>query len=387
MAFSGRFSYFYKKNLKAIDDFLHVSLKERETNQSIRSLKPESLLIDFCSNDYLGFARSSELKTNFEREFGKYPGYFLGSTGSRLLAGNSQFTEDLESEIAGFHHAQASLLFNSGYDANIGVFSSLPQRGDTIICDQLLHASIIDGVRLSHATRYVFKHNDLNSLEDKLKIAKGRIFIAVETVYSMDGDESPLKEICELAERYDAAIIADEAHAIGVFGRQGRGLIDELGLTSRIFARVITYGKAMGVHGAAVLGSEQLRSYLINFSRSFIYTTASPFLNHLAVKVSYAYLQAKDHQHDLKERIAAFKTSLAPGINKINSRSGIQVLIVPGNAEVRAKAMTLQNYGFDVRPILSPTVPEGAERLRICLHNHNTLGDINKLCNILNQSL
>lgn len=373
--------------MKAIDDFISFSLNDRRINHSIRSLKPESSLIDFCSNDYLGFARSFELKTNFELEFGKYPGYFLGSTGSRLLAGNSHFTEDLESEIASFHNAKASLLFNSGYDANIGIFSSLPQRGDTIICDQLLHASIIDGVRLSHATRYVFKHNDLNSLEEKLKIAKGRIFIAIETVYSMDGDESPLREICELAEQYDAAVIADEAHAIGVFGRQGRGLIDELGLASKIFARVITYGKAMGVHGAAVLGSEQLRTYLINFSRSFIYTTASPFLNHLAVKVSYAYLQVKNHQHDLNERIAAFNTSLLPGINKINSRSAIQIVIVPGNAEVRARAMTLQSSGFDVRPILSPTVPEGAERLRICLHNHNTLSEINKLCHILNQLL
>ena len=373
--------------MKAINDFISASLNERETNHSIRTLKHESSLIDFCSNDYLGFARSPELKAIFEREIREHPDYFLGSAGSRLLSGNTQFTENLESEIADFHNSQASLLFNSGYDANIGVFSSLPQRGDTIICDQLLHASIIDGVRLSHATRYVFKHNDLNSLEEKLKLAKGRIFIAIETVYSMDGDESPLLEICELAEQYDAAVIADEAHAIGVFGRQGRGLIDELGLASRIFARIITYGKAMGVHGAAVLGSEQLRSYLINFSRSFIYTTASPFLNHLAVKVSYAYLQTKDHQHDLKDRISAFKNSLDPGINHINSRSGIQVLVIPGNAEVRAKAITLQSSGFDVRPILSPTVPEGAERLRICLHNHNTISEINKLCHILNHSL
>jgi 8-amino-7-oxononanoate synthase len=373
--------------LKAIDDFIHVSLKERETNHSIRTLKQENSLIDFCSNDYLGFARSSELKSNFEREFRNYPGYYLGSTGSRLLAGNNQFTEDLEYEIAGFHGAQASLLFNSGYDANIGLFSSLPQRGDTIICDQFIHASIIDGVRLSHATRYVFKHNDLNSLEEKLKLAKGRIFIAIETVYSMDGDEAPLKEICNLAEQFGAAIIADEAHAVGVFGRQGRGLTDELELTSRIFARVITYGKAIGVHGAAILGSKQLRSYLINYSRSFIYTTASPFLTHLAVKVSYDFLQARDHQSELIERIAAFMTGLDPRIKKVRSRSGIQALLIPGNAEVREKAKNLQSSGFDIRPILSPTVTEGSERLRICLHNHNTIGEIRNLCQILNQSL
>jgi 8-amino-7-oxononanoate synthase len=242
-------------------------------------------------------------------------------------------------------------------------------------------------VRLSHATRYVFIHNDLNSLEEKLKLAKGRIFIAVETVYSMDGDEAPLKEICDLAERFNAAIIADEAHAIGVFGRQGRGLIDELGLESRIFARVVTFGKALGNHGAAVLGSIQLRSYLINFARSFIYTTASPFLAHMAVKASYSYLQSVDHQSHLIKRIQLFKSVLDPHIESITSRSGIHALLVPGNKRVRECAVSLQNSGFDIRPILSPTVPEGLERLRICLHNHNSLTEVENLCTTINKLL
>lgn len=373
--------------MKAINDYISSSLKERETKNSLRSLKQETSLIDFCSNDYLGFARSAELKSIFDEEIRKYPKYHLGSSGSRLLAGNYQFTENLESEIAGFHNAEASLLFNSGYDANIGIFSSLPQRGDTIICDQYIHASVIDGVRLSHATRYVFKHNDLASLEEKLKLARGRIYIAVETIYSMDGDEAPLKEICDLAGRFDAAIITDEAHAIGVFGRQGRGLVDELGLESKIFARVVTFGKALGVHGAAVLGTQQLRSYLINFARSLIYTTASPFLNHLAVKLAYAYLQSSDHQSKLNERIQLFKSGLDPHIPCIPSRSGIHALLVPGNTKVRESALALQNSGFDVRPILSPTVPESSERLRICLHNHNSLSEIRDLYTCLNQLL
>ncbi len=373
--------------MKAINEYISASLAERQNDHSLRRLKQETSLIDFCSNDYLGFARSAELKSLFEHEVKKYPEYLFGSTGSRLLAGNDKFTEELESEIAGFHNSEASLLFNSGYDANIGIFSSLPQRGDTIICDQYIHASIIDGVRLSHATRYVFKHNDLNSLEEKLKLAKGRIFIAIETVYSMDGDEAPLKEICDLAVRYNAAIIADEAHATGVFGRQGRGLIDELGLESRIFARIVTFGKALGVHGAVILGSKQLRSYLINFARSFIYTTASPFLNHLAVQASYTYLQTGNHQSKLIKRIQLFKSKLDSHKNSISSRSGIQALIVPGNAKVRESAKELQHSGFDVRPILSPTVPAGAERLRICLHNHNSLAEITNLCNKLNNIL
>ena len=169
--------------MKSIHKFISESLKQRKDNNSLRTLKTESNLIDFCSNDYLGFAHSIHFQKIFEEELKKYPHFQMGSGGSRLLAGNSLFAEELEQEIADFHQSEASLLFNSGYDANIGIFSSLPQRGDTIITDEYIHASIIDGVRLSHATRYVFKHNNLESLEQKLKIAKGRIFIVVESIY------------------------------------------------------------------------------------------------------------------------------------------------------------------------------------------------------------
>jgi 8-amino-7-oxononanoate synthase len=378
---------FNKKNLEGINKFISESLDNRRDNNSLRTLKPENNQIDFCSNDYLGFAQSQDFRTMFEAEIKKYPQFHIGSGGSRLLAGNDNFTEELEKEIAKFHLAESSLLFNSGYDANIGLFSSLPQRGDTIISDEYIHASIIDGIRLSHATRFVFRHNDLQSLEQKLKLAKGKIFIAIESIYSMDGDEAPLNEISKIAKKFDAALIVDEAHATGLFGESGRGMVHEQGLCNEVFARIITFGKGMGSHGAAVLGSDQLRTYLINFSRSFIYTTASSFLNHLAIKVSYDFLKSRDHQTLIHERIQQFKKNINPKINLLESRSAIQIILVPGNKQAREAASKIQKAGYDVRAILSPSVAAGTERLRICLHNHNSIKEINNLTTILNQIL
>ncbi|MBL4674746.1 MAG: aminotransferase class I/II-fold pyridoxal phosphate-dependent enzyme, partial [Mucilaginibacter sp.] len=232
--------------------YLQSRLEQRAAEGSLRTLKPENDLIDFCSNDYLGFAHSAELKVSIDKEIEIYKA-LNGSTGSRLISGNLDYTEELEKHIAGFHNAEAGLLFNSGYDANVGLFSSLPQKGDTIIHDELIHASIIDGARLSNANRYSFKHNDLESLEAKLKVAKGNSYVAIESIYSMDGDEPPLQQIITLTEQYQANLIVDEAHAIGLYPT---GLVSQLGLQDKVFARVMTSGKAMGVHGAIVLGDE-----------------------------------------------------------------------------------------------------------------------------------
>ena len=373
--------------MKDINTFISESLQQRINDHSLRTLKSENSLIDFCSNDYLGFSRSKELKVLFNHELKNYPEYRLGSGGSRLLSGNHSFTESLEHKIAISHDAESALIYNSGFDANLGLFASLPQRGDTIISDEFIHASIIDGIRLSHAIRYVFRHNDLSSLEQKLKLAKGKIFIVVESVYSMDGDEAPLKEIAKLARQFNAALIVDEAHAVGIFGESGRGLVNELGLCNEVFARTITFGKAMGTHGAAILGSSQLRSYLINFSRAFIYTTAAPFLNHLAIHCAYLYLKSKDHQSDIHQRITLFRQSIKSAIKLLDSRSAIQIIVVPGNDKARETARLIQQGGFDVRAILSPSIAAGSERLRICLHNHNSMTEIKNLCELINNIL
>ncbi len=355
---------------------------------SLRSLADNHTLPDFCSNDYLGFSASSELKEMINSFLSSFPDYPLGSTGSRLISGNRHFTEELETEIASFHGSGSSLLFNSGYDANLGLFSSLPQRGDTIIVDELAHASIIDGARLSYANRYTFRHNDLQSLEDKLKAAKGNIYIAVESIYSMDGDEAPLKALADLADTYGAALIVDEAHATGIFGWQGRGLINHYGLQSRIFARVITYGKALGSHGAAILGNNNLKTYLINFARSFIYSTAASFHSHLSIKMAYKMLRESDFQNEIRSRIVFFKQEADPVLTKfIPSASPIQSLLVTGNENAQKLASEIRAAGFNVRPILYPAVPVDKERIRICLHTFNSEKEISSLVTLLKEIL
>ena len=369
--------------MKPSEIFIEKKLAERRFHGSYRSLRPDNALIDFCSNDYLGFASSAELKNKINEEIKNCGLTSNGSTGSRLLSGNSIYTEETEQYIARLHKSEAGLIFNSGYDANLGLFSSLPQRGDTIILDELIHASIIDGARLSFANRYTFIHNDLNSLEEKLKVAKGNCYVAIESVYSMDGDSPPIAQIVELTEKYGANLIVDEAHAVGLYGF---GLIDEA-LQKRIFARIVTFGKALGCHGAIVLGSKLLREYLINFARSFIYTTAAPSYNIASIKMAYQLLQESEKEIDLlKRNIDLFKKGIKKSkqYTLISSESAIQCIVLKSNKKTTEVAGHLQSAGLDVRPILSPTVPAGSERLRICLHSFNTETEIYLLTNIIN---
>jgi len=366
--------------VKPAENFIKDKLDQRLSDGSYRSLKPENNLVDFCSNDYLGFARSATLKELISNELQANNDQLIGSTGSRLLSGNSSYIEDLEQEIARFHNCESGLICNSGYDANIGLFSSLPQKGDTIIMDELAHASIIDGARLSFANRYGFRHNDLVSLEEKLKNAKGNCYVVIESVYSMDGDTPDIKGIADLAEKYNAHLVVDEAHAVGLYKR---GLVCELGLEDRVFARIVTFGKALGCHGAIILGSGLLREYLINFSRSFIYTTAASFHQFAAIKMAYRQLITADREVEkLKSNITLLKMLVPDKL--IPSDSAIQCLVTGNNEAARAIAGQLQNAGFDVRPILSPTVLKGSERLRICLHSFNTPDQITLLADTLN---
>ena len=195
---------------------IEQKLSDRKSENALRELKVNESLVDFCSNDYLGFSSESEIHILDEVITQTY-----GATGSRLISGNHKVTEEVEKILANYYKAESALIFNSGYNANIGIFASLPQRGDTIIYDELIHASIRDGIRLSNANSFSFKHNDILALEEKIKNAKGHIWIAVESIYSMDGDAAPLKELAGLCEKYDAALIVDEAHACGIFGEKG----------------------------------------------------------------------------------------------------------------------------------------------------------------------
>ena len=370
---------------QSANDCMREKLKLRTADGSIRNLQKENTLYDFSSNDYLGFARSPELKNLIKLELEKYPQHLSGATGSRLLSGNSAFAGLLEKEIALYHQAAHGLLFNTGYAANTALFSSLPQKGDTVICDEYIHASVIDGIRLSFATRLKFGHNNLEDLEKKLRQCTGTCYVAVESVYSMDGDLADLTGISSLCAQYEAHLIVDEAHAFGVLGT---GLVDLLKMQTTVFARVITFGKALGLHGAIVLGSDLLRDYLINFARPFIYSTAPPFPLLLSIQVAYKHLLSHpEHQNNLQRKSSLLKAHLPPKeqLNSTCNPAAIQGIFLKGNEETVRFSLALQQRGFDIRPIRSPTVPQGKERLRICLHLHNTDQEILELCHHLKQ--
>ena len=360
----------------------------------LRQLSLANNQIDFCSNDYLGFARSGALREAIQHAEMQQISLRTGATGSRLLAGQTELADEVEQELAQFYQTESALIFNSGYDANLGLLACLPQAGDTLLTDELIHASMIDGARLSYATRRRFRHNDLTDLENQLRSAtaiqtrgkqnhSGQVFVAVESVYSMDGDLAPLGELTDLCDRYGAALLVDEAHATGVYGHSGEGLVVALGLQERVFARVHTFGKAMGVHGAAVVGPAVLRDYLINFARPFIYSTALPPHSLLAIRCAHEHLKTHlDARELLHDRLVYFRERVyhvMPGSGWTDSQSPIQCLIVPGNETARHAAERVQQAGFDVRAILSPTVPAGQERLRICIHAYNTEAQINGL--------
>jgi len=371
----------------SVADLLQGRLGNRMQTGLLRQLRTANGLVDFCSNDYLGFAHSPALRDAIRQADTAHTDALTGATGSRLLAGQTDLADALETNLATFYKTEAALLFNSGYDANLGLLACLPQRGDVLLTDELIHASMIDGARLSYATRYRFRHNDVADLAEKLEAAThqtaGQLFVAVESVYSMDGDMAPLRELCDLCDHYGAALLVDEAHATGVYGPNGEGLVVAMGLQDRVLARVHTFGKALGVHGAAVAGPVVLRNYLINFARPFVYSTALPPHSLLAVGCAHRHLQANpEAQHQLHDRVRYFRrciTQQLPHSVWTDSTSPIQCLIVPGNDNARRLAHTVQEAGFDVRAILNPTVPAGQERLRICIHATNTEGEIDRL--------
>lgn len=373
----------------AFNHSLHDTLEQRKTESLFRSLQVNEGLIDFCSNDYLSFARCEKLKEQVKDYCDKI-NPFTGSTGSRSISGNTVLAEQLENMLASFHKAETGLIFNSGYDANLGLFSCIAKKEDTLICDELIHASIIDGCRLSYANRFRFAHNDLEDLENKLRRSKGNIFVAVESVYSMDGDMAPLNELAAVCKKYNANLVVDEAHATGVFGKQGRGLVNQHDLEKEVFARVHTFGKAIGCHGAVILGSDTLRNYLVNFARSFIFTTALPVHSLVTVKCAYEQLMADGFNNTyLHQLIEQFKLNFRSHDDTylIESCSPIQSLVIPGNERVKHVSRQLQAKGFDVRAIVSPSVPAGKERLRISLHAHNTVEQVEQLKQSLNEIL
>jgi len=379
--------------MKQLSIALKQKLQQREQNNALRMLPVSKDFVDFASNDYLGFAHSEEI-------FNETHEYLLqnnikvnGATGSRLISGNHNLYTITEDCIANFHQAETALIFNSGYDANVGFFSSVPQRSDVILYDELCHASIRDGITMSNAKSYKFQHNNPDDLERIiLKLTTQNpeprtLYLVTESVFSMDGDCPNLEELAALSEKYHCNLVVDEAHALGVFGDSGQGLVQSLDLQDKVFARIMTFGKGLGCHGAAILGSAELKSYLVNFARSFIYTTGLSPHSVATILVAYQHLEAeKAAMQNLKCNIQFFnQEKMQRGLKPlfVYSKSAIQCAIIPGNEKVKSIANQLQEKGFDVKAILSPTVPEGQERLRFCLHSYNSDEEISEVLKLL----
>lgn len=381
--------------MKNIPKAITQKLQQREQNLALRKLSLPNDLINFASNDYLGFAQSETIFHQTHQLLLDRKILVNGATGSRLLSGNHSLYQETEDSIAHFHQAETALIFNSGYDANVGFFSAVPQRNDIILYDELCHASIRDGIQMSHAKAYKFHHNDFVDLEKlitnfQLPTSNSQlltIYIVTESVFSMDGDSPDLERIVALSEQYQCYLVVDEAHALGVFGDKGGGLLQSLGLHHNVFARIMTFGKGLGCHGAAILGSAELKSYLVNFARSFIYTTGLSPHSVATILVAYQHLEhQKTTLKQLRQNISFFnqeksRLSLKPLF--VYNKSAIQSAIISGNERVKTIANQLQEKGFDVKPILSPTVPEGQERLRFCLHSYNTETEISTVLQLL----
>ena len=376
--------------MRILPKSLLIKLEQRKQNNALRSLPLINNLIDFASNDYLGLAHSEFIFDKTHQLLLDRNIKINGATGSRLLSGNHLLYQETEDFITCFHQAEKALIFNSGYDANVGFFSAVPQRNDVILFDELCHASIRDGIQLSNAKSYKFKHNDFEDLEKlilKYQTELVEVYIVTESVFSMDGDCPNFEELTQLSEKCNCNLVIDEAHALGVFGKNGQGLVQELQLQNKVFARIMTFGKGFGCHGAAILGSEHLKDYLVNFARSFIYTTGLSPHSVATILVAYNQLENNTIQIDkLRENIIHFnqeKQILGLKLIFVRSKSAIQSAIIPGNQNVKKIATQIQEKGFDVKAILSPTVPEGQERLRICLHSYNSKEEISEVLRLL----
>ena len=354
-----------------MDSSFDKKIEDRIANNQLRSLNVFSSSIDFFSNDYLGLS-NVPIKILSHK----------GSTGSRLLSGTTELSLEVEISLANFFDADEALLFNSGYTANLGVYSCIPQRGETIVFDEYVHASIRDGIRLSHADAMSFKHNDLEDLEKKLKKTKVNSYIAVESLYSMEGDMAPLRGLLELAEKFGARVIVDEAHSVGVFGENGKGIVHGRAMQDRVFIRVVTFGKAYGYHGAAVLCSEKTKQYLVNFSRPFIYTTAPSEDFYQRVQSLVTRKDIYSRQKSLHENLSYFREHTSSLLIS-EPNSPIQVYRGVSVEQLRHLAKICTEHGIFAKPIFTPTVPAGKECLRFCFHSFNTREEIDTLKNIL----
>lgn len=357
-------------------------LEERHQRRSLGEIRG----VNFCSNDYLGLAEHPELREAVIRAVQNTAR--VGGTGSRLLSGQAESWRELEEEFARFAGTEAALFFSSGYVANMGMLAALVGPDDVVYSDLLNHASLIDGMRLSGARKVIYSHLDLNALEDRLREDAGapwRRIIVTESVFSMNGDVAPLREMAALAERYGAAMIVDEAHATGVHGPEGCGLAAEAKILPQVLATLHTCGKALGSAGAFVCGPAVLKEHLINHARTFIFSTALPpyFAEQIRAALRLAMGMEREREM-LKTRSHKIICALQrEGFDTANSRSQIVPVILGDNENTLKAAAHLQKDGFAVRGIRPPTVPQGLARLRLSLTTKIAEEDLKRLVSSL----
>lgn len=365
------------------------SLDALARRQRLRSLAPRRGL-DFSSNDYLGLAESAELRVAADEALAR--GVPLGAGGSRLLRGNHPEHEALEADAARHFGAEAALFFGGGFVANTAIFTTLPERGDLILHDALIHASVHEGFAGSRAEHAAFAHNDADAAEDAIRAwraqgGKGRPWIAVESIYSMDGDAAPLDALAAVARRHDAMLVIDEAHATGVLGPQGKGLGAHLEGREDVIA-LHTCGKALGVSGAIVTLPAILRDYMVNRARAFIYATApSPLIAAVVREALTLTARREDLRTRQAARVAHAGKLLADVCGVPSSGSHIQPVIVRHDQRALMLAAHMQDAGFDIRAVRPPTVPEGTARLRISLTLNVTDEDVTRMTARLAEAL
>ncbi len=346
-------------------------LNKREKSDLYRQLRNEVKGIDFTSNDYLGLSIIDSNKTSFK-----------SSTGSRLLSGNQEYIIKSEAWIAEYFGYKTAVLFTSGYQANLALFSAVLDRNSTVFYDEYCHASIRDGIQLSHAKSRKFSNNNLDELEQLLKSFDGKAVVALEALYSMDGTMPNADRLKALKQKYDFYLVVDEAHSFGVMGADGKGWAQLNELDAFIDIKLVTFGKAAGYHGAVILCSKRFKAFLCNFSRPFIYSTGPD--EHFCETVIQQIKRVKGAEEERKKiaDLNAYLKEYTKGTIVVND-SPIAYVPCPGNQKVSELSEFLYSKGIDIRPIKSPTVPEGKERLRLCLHAYNTREEVNLLLDLL----
>lgn len=377
-------------------EWLDAYLDERKKQHLLRTLKPlrpggpgrvyinDVEYLNFSSNDYLGLAGHPRLLEESQKALN---GYGTSSSASRLMSGDLSIHHQLEEMTADFMGKEKAILFGSGYLANIGLISALCNRKDVIFSDRLNHASIVDGIRLSGAQFFRFRHNDLDHLETLLKRERKRFkkaFIITESLFSMDGDMASLKEMVELKERYDALFMLDEAHAVGVIGEKGAGLAEKYGLTKKIDIIMGTFGKALGSYGAYAAASARLIDYCINRARSFIYSTALP-PSVVGASIGGIKMLAKEpaRRSILLEKAEYFRSLLEENSLKVMGNAQIVPVLVGENYAALNISKSLYENALFALAVRPPTVPAGEARIRFSITCHHSKDDLQRAADVL----